>query len=460
MNSRNKELLRSRFTKKANKLAGQFIASIPFDYRLYNQDIRGSIAHVKMLAKQEIISEESANRIITGLNSIRNEIEHNVFEFKNELEDIHMNIESRLFEKIGESAGYLHTARSRNDQIALDIRMYIIESIDSTINRLKNLQQALLDIAEQHKEIVIPGYTHLQQAQPILFAHYLLAYFEMFQRDIERFQDCFKRTDVMPLGSGALAGVSYPIDRDYVAKQLGFSRLSKNSIDAVSDRDFVLEYESAAAITMMHLSRFAEEIVIWSSSEFAFIEIDDAYATSSSIMPQKKNPDIPELIRGKTGRVYGSLVSMFTVMKALPLAYNRDMQEDKEWLFDTIDTLSSCLVVFADLIKTLKINDEKINLTINNYILATDLADYLVKKGIAFRDAHMIVGNIVKYAINKGITLGELSMTKYHKFSNLFDKDVYGLNLRTSIESRNVIGGTAPKQVNIALARAKRMVKS
>ena len=460
MNAKSEGLLRGRFQKRAAKLAGRFIASIPFDHRLFRQDIAGSIAHVKMLARQGIISEENSKLIVSGLTSIQDEIEHNKLQFREELEDIHMNIENRLFEKIGETAGCLHTARSRNDQIALDIRMYLKESIEVTIDKLKYLQQALLDVADLHKDTIMPGYTHLQQAQPVLLAHYLLAYFEMFQRDVERFQDCLKRTDVLPLGSGALAGVAYSVDRGYVAKQLGFSRVSKNSIDAVSDRDFIIEYESAAAVTMMHLSRFAEEIIIWSSAEFAFIEIDDAYATSSSIMPQKKNPDIPELIRGKTGRVYGSLISMLTVMKALPLAYNRDMQEDKEWLFDTVDTLGACLTIFADLIKTLKINDERMNIAVSNYILATDLADYLAKKDVPFREAHTIVGNIVKYAVNKGKALGELTLREYHKFSQHFDGDIYDINLKTSVASRNVIGGTAPRQVGIALARAKRMVKS
>jgi argininosuccinate lyase len=300
------EGLRGRFQKGIDKKAQQFVASIPFDKRLYKQDIAGSIAHTKMLAKQGIISQDNAERIISGLGSIRDEIAQGKIEFKPELEDIHMTIESRLFEKIGEVAGHLHTARSRNDQVALDIRLFVKEAIDLTINKIKQFQQVLLDTAEANKEAIIPGYTHLQQAQPVLLAHHLLAYFEMMQRDVERFQDCFKRTDVLPLGSGALAGVAYLVDRDFVAKQLGFSTISKNSIDAVSDRDFMIEYEAAAAMSAMHLSRLAEEIILWSSAEFGFLEIDDAYATSSSIMPQKKNPDIPELIRGKTGRIYGN----------------------------------------------------------------------------------------------------------------------------------------------------------
>lgn len=452
------EGMRGRFHKDLSKVAGRFVASIPFDQRLYKQDIAGSIAHVKMLAKQGIIKQENAELIISGLTLIRDEIEQGKFEFKPELEDIHMNIESRLFEKIGEVAGQLHTARSRNDQIALDMRLFVKEAIDHTVNKIKHFQEVLLDIAETNKDAVMPGYTHLQQAQPILLAHHLLAYFEMLQRDVERFQDCLKRADVLPLGSGALAGVAYPVDRDFVARQLGFSTVSKNSIDAVSDRDFVIEFEAAAALAMMHLSRLAEEIVLWSSAEFGFLEIDDAYATSSSIMPQKKNPDIPELVKGKTGRVYGSLLSLLTVMKGLPLAYNRDMQEDKEGLFDTVDTLVACLDVFTGLVKTVKFDAQKMLNAVNSYTLATDLADYLAKKEVPFREAHNIVGNLVRYAISRGKSFQELSLKEYHRFSPLFDDDVHDITVGSSIASRGVIGGTAPKQVMIALARAKRMV--
>lgn len=452
--------LRSRFQKGINKLAGRFVASIPFDHRLYKQDIAGSIAHAKMLSKQGIIPQANAELIISALKSICDEIAHGEFDFKAELEDIHMNIENRLFEKIGDVAGQLHTARSRNDQIALDMRLFLKETIEITIDKLREFQQALLDVAESNNDVIMPGYTHLQQAQPVLLAHHILAYFEMLQRDVERLQDCLKRTDVLPLGSGALAGVAYPIDRDFVAKQLTFSRVSKNSIDAVSDRDFVLEYEFTAALIMMHLSRLAEEVVLWSSVEFGFLELDEAYATSSSIMPQKKNPDIPELIRGKTGRVYGSLISLLTTMKGLPLAYNRDMQEDKEWLFDTVDTLVSCLEVFTGLIKTVKVNTERMLNAVNNYTLATDLADYLVKKEVSFREAHNIVGNLVKYAISRGKGFNELALKEYHLFSPLFDDDVYEINAEVSVASRNIIGGTAPKQVTIALARARRIVKS
>jgi len=452
------EGIRGRFYKGLDKTAGRFVASIPFDQRLYKHDIAGSIAHVKMLAKQGIISKENADLIASGLTLIRDEIEQGKFQFKPEHEDIHMSIESRLFEKIGEVAGQLHTARSRNDQVASDMRLFVKEAIDRTIDRIRRFQQVLLDVADANKEVIMPGYTHLQQAQPILLAHHLLAYFEMLQRDEERFQDCSKRTDASPLGSGALAGVTYPVDRDFVARQLGFSSVNKNSIDAVSDRDFVIEYEAAAALTMMHLSRLAEEIVLWSSAEFGFVEIDDAYATSSSIMPQKKNPDIPELIKGKTGRVFGSLVNALTVMKGLPLAYNRDMQEDKEGLFDAVDTLLSCFDVFTGLVKTLRFNAQRMLSAVNSYTLATDLADYLARKEVPFREAHTIVGNLVRYAISKGKSLQDLSLKEYRRFSPLFDDDVHDINVESSIGSRNVIGGTAPKQVTIALARARRTV--
>ena len=381
--------LRSRFQKEMDKSVQQYTASISFDQRLFRQDIAGSIAHAKMLARQGIISEKEAELITTGLVSIREEIEQGKFQFKPELEDIHMNIESRLFEKIGDVAGKLHTARSRNDQVALDLRLFTKEAIEETIQKLKGLQGALLEVAEANKSVVMPGYTHLQRAQPILLAHHLLAYFEMLERDIQRFKDCLKRTDVLPLGSGALAGVPYPVDRSFLAQELGFSQISQNSLDAVSDRDFVIEYQAAASMAMMHLSRLAEELILWSSAEFGFIEIDDAYATSSSIMPQKKNPDVAELARGKTGRTYGNLLGILTTMKSLPLSYNRDLQEDKEGLFDTVDTLLSTLEVFAGMIRTLKVNPGRTRQAAGEgYILATDIADYLVNKGIPFRQAH------------------------------------------------------------------------
>jgi argininosuccinate lyase len=458
MSNKGQSRLRSRFQKGIDKSIEKYVASINFDWRLYRQDIAGSIAHAQMLAKQGLISEREAELICSGLVSIRDEIEQGKLKFKLELEDIHMTVENRLFEKIGDVAGKLHTARSRNDQVALDLRLFVKEAISETISKLKGLQRALLDVAEANKTVIMPGYTHLQQAQPVLFAHHLLAYFEMLQRDITRFQNCLNRTDVLPLGSGALAGVAHPIDRDFVARKLGFNEISANSLDAVSDRDFVIEYEAAAAITMMHLSRLAEEIVLWSSAEFGFVELDEAYATSSSIMPQKKNPDVAELARGKTGRVYGNLISLLTAMKGLPLAYNRDMQEDKEGLFDTVDTLLSSLEVFAGLIKTLQINTTRMqNALSNSYILATDLADYLVRKGITFREAHGIVGKLVKYSIDKNKSFQELSLADYRKFSPLFSEDVYGITVETSVAARHAIGGTAPKQVAAALLRAKRL---
>ena len=453
--------LRSRFKKGVDKAVEKYVASISFDLRLYKHDIAGSTAHAQMLAKQELISKKDAELIVSGLVSIRDEIEQGKFEFKPELEDIHMNIESRLFEKIGDVAGKLHTARSRNDQVALDMRLFVKEAISETISRLKDFQLVLLDIAEANKAVIMPGYTHLQQAQPVLFAHHLLAYFEMTQRDVVRFQDCLKRTDVLPLGSGALAGVAYPVDRNFIAQKLGFSEVSANSLDAVSDRDFVIEYEAAAAISMMHISRLAEEIVLWSSAEFGFVELDEAYATSSSIMPQKKNPDVAELARGKTGRVYGNLLSLLTIMKGLPLAYNRDMQEDKEGLFDTVDTLISTLEVFTGLIKTLKTNSARMEQPMTgSYILATDLADYLVKKGLPFRQAHSIVGKLVQYAIGKSKGFQELSLDEYRVFSPLFADDVYSITVKTSVQARNTVGGTAPAQVVAALSRAKKLIRA
>jgi len=444
---------------KAETPALSYVASIPFDQRLYQHDIEGSIAHARMLAKQGIIAESEANTIIKALLAIRNEIEQGNFRFKTELEDIHMNIEAALFERIGDVAGKLHTARSRNDQIALDMRLFLKEEIPRTIDKVKALQAALVELAEQNKSVIMPGYTHLQQAQPVLLAHHLLAYFEMLQRDRERFEDCLKRTDVLPLGSGALAGAPYPLDREFVARELGFSEVSTNSMDAVSDRDFVIEYQAAAAIAMMHLSRLAEELILWSSSEFGFIEIGDAFTTGSSIMPQKKNPDVAELTRGKTGRVYGNLMAILTTMKALPLAYNRDMQEDKEGLFDTVDTLQSSLEVFAEMVKTIKVNTDRISQAMKtDYILATDLADYLVKKGMPFRQAHSVVAKLSQHALSKGKNFHELPLREYKRFSPLFARDVYKITVQSSVAARNVVGGTSPRQVARALRRAKRLL--
>jgi len=453
--------IRGRFHKEPDKLVAEYTASIAFDWRLYPYDIAGSVAHVKMLARQGIVSAQEAETITNGLVSIREEIEQGKFQFKTELEDIHMNIEARLIEKIGEVGRKLHTARSRNDQVALDLRLFTKRSISETLVMLRQFQRALVNLAKTNQNVVMPGYTHLQPAQPILLAHHLLAYFEMLQRDIDRFKDCLRRTDVMPLGSGALAGVAYDIDREFLARELGFSQISRNSMDAVSDRDFVLEYESVACLTMMHLSRLAEEIILWSSAEFSFVELDEAYATGSSIMPQKKNPDVAELVRSKTGRVYGKLMALLTTMKSLPLAYNKDLQEDKEGLFDTVDTLLSSLEVFAGIVKTLRVKAENTGLAVNRgYILATDLADYLAKKGEPFRTAHDIVGRLVSYAMEKGKSFGELSLSEYQTFSPLFEEDIYSITIESSIASKDVIGGTAPKQVAQALAVAQEIIGS
>ena len=451
--------LRSRFGKDMDDRVKGYTVSVPFDQRLYRQDIAGSIAHARMLAKQGIISSKNAELVIMGLVSIREEIEQGKFTFYEELEDIHMNIEARLIEKIGDVGAQLHTARSRNDQVATDLRMFSKEAITETISRIRALQQAILDQAEDNRRLVMPGYTHLQRAQPVLFAHHMLAYFEMFQRDIERFQQCYERTDVLPLGSGALAGAPYPIDRGFLAKQLGFSKVSANSIDAVSDRDFVIEYLSAAGIIMMHLSRLAEEIIIWSTAEFHFIEVDDSFATGSSIMPQKKNPDVAELARGKAGRVYGHLMAALTIMKAMPLSYNRDLQEDKEALFDSIDTLLSTLEVFAPMVASMRVKSDHISRAAEeNYMLATDIADYLVKKGIPFRQAHAIVGNLVRYALDSQKTLLEIELSEYRKFCPDFENDVKSITVESSMAARNAPGGTAPEAVEKALAAARRIL--
>ena len=450
----------SRNVSRVDEQARDYAASIPFDRRLYRQDIEGSIAHARMLAKQGIVAGSDAAAIIRGLDSIRKEIERGKFQFKTELEDIHMNIEARLFEKIGEVAGKLHTARSRNDQMALDLRLFVKEETGKTIGKIRALQISLVELAAANKDVIMPGYTHLQQAQPVLLAHHLLAYFEMFQRDKERFHDCLRRTDVLPLGSGALAGVPYPIDREFLARRLGFGKVSSNSLDAVSDRDFIVEYEAAAAIAMMHLSRLAEELILWSSSEFDFIEISEAFTTGSSIMPQKKNPDVAELARGKTGRVYGHLLGILTVMKSLPLAYNRDMQEDKEALFDTVDTLQASLEAFAGMVKTIDVNTERIAQAMRaDYILATDLADYLVKKGMPFRKAHGVIAKLSEYALDKDKNFRELRRKEYREFSPLFTGDVYDITPESSVAARNVVGGTSPQQVAKALRRARRLIK-
>jgi argininosuccinate lyase len=441
------------------ELVKNYLASVPFDRRLYREDIRGSIAHARMLAARGIVAKGEADTIVEGLKAIQEEIERGDFQFKADLEDIHLNIEARLFEKVGDVAGRLHTARSRNDQIALDMRLFLKKETEGTIRALKDLQSSLLRLASHNKDVIMPGYTHLQQAQPILFAHHILAYFEMFQRDIERFHGCLIRTDVSPLGSGALAGTGYPIDPKLVAQDLGFGRLAANSIDAVSDRDFVIEYEACAALTAMHLSRLAEEIILWASDEFRFVRVDEGFASGSSIMPQKRNPDVAELARAKTGRVYGNLMATLTTMKALPLAYNRDLQEDKERLFDTVDTLSSSLQVFAQMTETLKVDAKRTREAIRkDYILATDLADYLVRKGLPFREAHGIISRLARHAIAKDRSFHELSLSEYRGFSPLFDEDVYAITLDSSVASRNTTGATSPEQVELALTKAKELV--
>jgi argininosuccinate lyase len=451
--------MRSRFKKPADKSVVAYTVSLPYDQRLYKYDIAGSVAHANMLAKQGIITDQDAESITWGLASIRDEIEKGQLEFKPELEDIHMAIEARLGEKIGEIAGKLHTARSRNDQIALDLRLFIKDVIQETVTDLKKFQLALVDLGEAHKDVIIPGYTHMQSAQPVLLAHHLLAYYEMIARDIGRFWDVQKHTDVMPLGSGALAGVGYKVDRDFLARELGFSRVSQNSLDAVSDRDFVLDFEAAASICMMHLSRLAEELVIWSSAEFGFVEVDGAYATGSSIMPQKKNPDVAELARGKTGRVYGHLMALLTTLKALPLAYNRDMQEDKQGLFDVVDILSSTLEVFTGMVKTLKIKPKNMARSLQlGFILATDLADYLVKKGETFRKAHEIVARLVNYAEGRGKTFEQLKNSEFRQFSPLFGRDVGSITIKSSLAARDITGGTAPSQVAKAIAAARKAI--
>jgi argininosuccinate lyase len=440
--------------------ASSYTASISYDRRLYRQDIAGSVAHTRMLANAGIISDKEAESIVMGLSAIRQEIEDGSFPWREELEDVHMNIEARLFERIGDVAGKLHTGRSRNDQVVTDMRLYCKEVTQKTLEGIKGLLSAFLAVAEANSGVIMPGYTHLQRAQPVLFSHHMLAYFHMLQRDRERFRECFVRTDVLPLGSGALAGVPYPIDREFLARDLGFSRISQNSMDAVSDRDFLVEYHAASAICMMHISRLAEEMVLWSSQEFDFIRLDEAYTTGSSIMPQKRNPDFAELARGRTGRVYGHLVGILTLLKGLPLTYNRDLQEDKEGFFDTVDTLLSTLDVLAGMVGTLLVNAQRTSQAARDgYILATDLADYLVKKGEPFRSAHGIVRELTSYAISQGKGFAQLELEEYRRFSLRFQEDVYAISPDSSIASRDVPGGTGPKRVEEAIKEARRLLE-
>ncbi|OEF97818.1 argininosuccinate lyase [Desulfuribacillus alkaliarsenatis] len=449
-----------RFTKSTHKLVDEFTASVMFDQKLAMEDIEGSIAHVSMLGKQGIIPAEDAQTIKEGLFIIRQRIEKGEFEFSVADEDVHMNIEKALIEEVGSVGGKLHTGRSRNDQVATDMHLYLCNRMREVIELLKGLQQVLVNKAEANIDTVIPGYTHLQRAQPVLFAHHMMAYFWMFQRDVERFQDALKRADMLPLGAGAMAGTTFPIDREYVAEQLGFSKIYENSLDAVSDRDYILEFLSDSAITMMHMSRFCEELVLWSSTEFQFIELDDAFCTGSSIMPQKKNPDVAELVRGKTGRVYGHLMSLLTVMKSLPLAYNKDLQEDKEGMFDVVDTLKMSLTLFAPMIETMKLNEDVLKRTVNqDFANATDLADYLVRKQLPFRDAHEVIGKTVLYCIQNQKFLPDLTMEEYKQFSDLFEDDVYEvINPINVVNARNVHGGTAKPQVLAAIEKAKALL--
>lgn len=446
-----------RFTQPTDKFVEEFTASIDFDKRLYHQDIRGSVAHARMLGRQGIIPQEDVDKIVHGLVAILQQIEAGQFDFSIALEDIHMNIEARLSQKIGEAGKRLHTGRSRNDQVALDIRLYLRDEIVEVVAYLDMLIDALLEQAEKNLEVVMPGFTHLQSAQPILFSHHLLAYVEMFKRDKGRMEDCLKRVNVLPLGAGALAGTTFPIDREYVAEQLDFPAVTRNSLDSVSDRDFAIEFIAASSILMMHLSRMSEELIIWSTSAFRFVDLSDGFCTGSSIMPQKKNPDVPELVRGKTGRVFGNLMALLTVMKALPLAYNKDMQEDKEPLFDTIDTVKGSLKIFADMIREMRVNAGSMGRAAGQgFSTATDVADYLVRKGLPFRDAHEAVGKAVAYCLENEMELEELSLAEWQLFSPHFSDDIFtAITVEASVNARNVIGGTARNRVEDEIRRCR-----
>ena len=450
-----------RFTESTDAFVEAFTASIGFDQRLYRYDIAGSIAHARMLAHVDIISEHECARIVDGLETILADIEADKFNWSVELEDIHMNIESRLIERIGETGKKLHTGRSRNDQVATDLRLYLRDEIDALCDSLLRLQGALIELAEREADTIMPGFTHLQVAMPVSFGHHMLAWEAMLHRDLQRLRDCRQRLNVMPLGAAALAGTSFPIDRSYTAKLLGFDCPASNSLDAVSDRDFVIEFCAAAALMMTHLSRFSEELVLWSSAQFNFIELPDRFCTGSSIMPQKKNPDVPELVRGKSGRVIGNLVSLLTLMKSQPLAYNKDNQEDKEPLFDTVDTLKGSLRVFGDMMPAIEVNhDAMLAAARQGFSTATDLADYLVRKGIAFRDAHEIVGRAVRHGIDNNKDLSEMSLDELQQFSAIIEDDVFSvLTLEGSMSARNHEGGTAPEQVRKAAAAARQRLQ-
>ena len=444
-----KKMWDGRFSKATDKAVNDFNSSLPFDCRMYAQDICGSMAHCRMLKKQGIISVADAEAILNGLSEILDDIDKKVLSFDSEAEDIHMFIEEELTRRIGDAGKRLHTGRSRNDQVATDIRLYVRDEADIILEGIRNLCAVLLNLCRLHTDTVMPGYTHLQRAQPITFAHHLLAYLQMFLRDIERIRDGVSRMNVLPLGSGALAGTTYPLDREYVAKLLDFDSVSLNSIDGVSDRDFLIELSSAFAIFMMHLSRLSEEIILWSSKEFLFVELDDAFSTGSSIMPQKKNPDVAELTRGKTGRVYGSLITLLTMMKGLPLAYNKDMQEDKEAIFDCIDTVKGVLPAFTGMLDTMTIRKEHMrNAAAGGFTNATDLADYLVRKGMTFRSAHEVSGKLVAYCIEQNLGLSDLSLDIYRQFSELIEQDVYdAIDLMSCVNRRTITGAPAPTTV-------------
>ena len=446
-----------RFTEATDAVVERFNASVNFDKRLYRQDITGSMAHARMLLKVGVLSAEEVDSILKGLEEIQAEIEAGQFQWSEAMEDVHMNIEARLTEKIGIAGKKLHTGRSRNDQVATDIRLYVRDELDAILEVYTLLKTALLDLAEQEADTIMPGFTHLQVAQPVTFGHHLLAWFEMVKRDEDRLRDCRRRVNSMPLGSAALAGTTYPIDRHYTAELLGFDAVCENSLDAVSDRDFAIEFCATASIAMMHLSRFSEEMIIWSSAQFDFINLPDRFCTGSSIMPQKKNPDVPELLRGKTGRVNGSLISLLTLMKGQPLAYNKDNQEDKEPLFDALDTLKDCISLFAAMVPAIEAKQENMRkAALQGFSTATDLADYLVRKGIAFRDAHEVVGKAVRYGIEQGKDLSEFSLDELQNFNAGIEADVMDvLTLEGSVAARNHIGGTAPKQVRAAIKRAR-----
>ncbi|EGL54159.1 MAG: argininosuccinate lyase [Pseudomonadota bacterium] len=458
MTTANKKLSSARLTQPTDKFVEEFTASVQFDQRMFRQDIRGSIAHATMLAEVKVLTIEERDQIIAGLQQIEQEIESGDFEWSIAQEDVHMNIEARLIALIGEVGKKLHTGRSRNDQVATDVRLYLRDMIDPIGQQLNRLQEALLNVAEREADTIMPGFTHLQTAQPVTFGHHMMAWYEMLVRDAERLEDCAKRVNSLPLGAAALAGTTFPIDREMTASLLGFDRICLNSLDAVSDRDFAIEFNSFASILMMHLSRFSEELIIWSSAQFDFVDLGDAFCTGSSIMPQKKNPDVPELIRGKTSRVYGNMFNLLTLMKNQPLAYNKDNQEDKEPLFDTIDTLLGSLRVYADMMSVITVKaDNMRQAALRGYATATDLADYLVRKGTPFRDAHEVVGLSVAYGIKHKKDLSELTLEELQQFSANIEQDVFEvLTLEGSVAARNHLGGTAPEQVKAAIQKARR----